>query len=224
LSLLRVVGAIAGLLSLPAALWAFLHFFRAFTDGVVVLRASQYQPAVFELEWTYLDGGVPVAVGTIDGQRELMSVRSLLPRPARSHNELEDLMAHTEHIDVLYDPSGSRTSFEGRRLRVLPYVGDLRGTHLARLWKTFEGGYAPLVVLLAICFGVARVDPKARTYWATPGLFFAGFQVVGLAFVLGMEMLEGDWPLPARITALGMIPLSILALMLLVGRRRSAGG
>jgi len=218
------VGAVAGLLSLPAALWAFLHFFRAFTDGAVVMRASQYQPAVFELEWTYLDDGAPVAVGTIGGRRELMSVRSLLPRPAASHNELEDLMADTERIDVLYDPDGSRTSFEGSRLRVLPYVEDLRGVHLARLWRTFETGYAPLAVLLAVCFGVARIDPSARTHWAIPGLFFAGFQVVGLAFVLGMEMLEGDWPLPARITALAMIPLSILALMLLVGRRRGGGG
>jgi len=219
--LLRAVGAIAGLLSLPAALWAFLHFFRAFTDVAVVLRASQYQPAVLQLEWTYLDDGVPVAVGTVDGRRELMSVRPLLPRAPASHNDLEDLMADTDRIDVLYDPGGSRTSFEGRRLRVLPRVEDLRAAHLARLWKTLETGYAPLVALLAICFGVARIVPGARTHWATAGLFFAGFQVVGLAFVLVVEAFEGSWPLPARIAILGMIPLGVIGLIAVLRAGRS---
>jgi len=216
-----VAGAVAGLLSLPAALWAFLHFFRLYTDGVVLLRASQYRRAVLELEWTCLDDGSPVAVGTIDGKRERMSVRPLLPRSAAGHNDLEDLMAGTRRIDVLYDPAGTHTSFEGRRLRVLPYVEDLRSARLSAMRSTLETGYAPLAVALAVCFGVAWLDPKAKTSWATPGLFFAAFQVVGLAFVLVMEALEGAWPLPARLALFAVVPLAILGLIVLLGRGRS---
>jgi hypothetical protein len=221
----RVVGALAGLLALPAAIWAFFHFFQLLTDGYVAWRAPHYTPAVFQLEWTYLDEGSALAVGTIAGRRERLSLRGLTPRAATSFNDLEDLMQGVERIDVLYDPEATHTAFAGDRLRVLPYTADLRGKRLGRLRRTLLRGYGPVVLLLAVCLGIGWLVPGGSPGWAYPGIFFLAFQLVGLAFILATEAIEGGahgqgWSLGARLAALAAVPLSLLVMLAAIGLTR----
>jgi hypothetical protein len=190
-SLARVLVAVLGIASFPAVLWAFFHLLPLVADLFVLRRAHAYSPAVFELEWARLDDRTPVAVGTVAGRRELMSLGDVLPRRPAGLNDLQDLMAGRERLDVLYDAGGTATGFEGRRLRVLPAVKDLRADRLRRVGRTLLTGYGPALGLVGLALVLSRLDGSKRLgCWLFPSLFFLGVQPVFALFVIATELLQ----------------------------------
>jgi hypothetical protein len=119
-----------------------------------------------------------------------MSLADVLPRRATSLNDLQDLMAERERIDVLYDPQGTATSFEGKRLRVLPATPDLRADRWRRVVRTLLIGYGPAVALLGLGLLVSWVAATRLGCWLFPSLFFLGVQPVFALFVIATELLQ----------------------------------
>jgi hypothetical protein len=187
-SLARVTVALLGVASLPAVFWAFFHLLPLMSDVFVLRRAGAYVPAVFEVEWARFDEEAPMAVGTIAGRREVMSVAELLPRRATGLNDLQDLMAGQGRIDVLYDAHGTATSFEGQRLRLLPATPDLRADRLRRVVRTLVTGYGPAVLLVGLGLLVSRLGAGRMGCWLFPSLFFLGIQPLFALFVIVVEL------------------------------------
>lgn len=189
-SLVRTAVALLGLVSFPAVLWAFFHLMPLMTDLIVLRRAGSYVPAVFEVEWARMGDGHPQAVGTIDGHREVLSLKGLLPRSPRDINDLQDLVAKIERLPVLYDPHATRTRFEGVGVRVLPATADLRAQRLQSLGRGLALGYGPACGLIGLAFLVSRLDGRGVGCWLAPSLFFLGIQPVFAAFMLVVELLS----------------------------------
>ena len=99
-SLVRAVVALLGVASFPAVVFAFFHLLPLMADLFVLRRVEAYVPAVFQMEWARFDDATPVAVGTIAGRREIMSLADVLPRRATSLNDLQDLMAGKDRIEA----------------------------------------------------------------------------------------------------------------------------
>jgi hypothetical protein len=187
-TLARATAAILGVASFPAVLWAFSHLLPLMSDVFVLRRATAYAPAVFEVEWARLEKGRrPVAVGLIAGRREVMSLAEILPRSPTGLNDLQDMMASKERIDVLYDAGGSATSFEGRRLRVLPATADLRAERRRRVERALLVGYGPAVLLVGLALLVSWVGDTRMGCWLFPSAFFLGIQPLFALFVIVME-------------------------------------
>jgi hypothetical protein len=157
------------------------------TEVLVLRRASAYVPAVFEVEWATLDEDHPIAIGNIAGKREVLSLRDVLPRQATGLNDLQDLMASTERIDVQYDASGTRTSFEGARLRVVPATPDLRADRWRRVQRTLLVGYGPALLLLGAGLILTWIGGKRLGCWLGPALFFFAVQPLFVLFILVVE-------------------------------------
>lgn len=179
--------AVFGLLSFPAAIWAFAHFMPLMTDLFVLWRAEAYAPAVLEVEWARLDDGHPQAVGRVNGRRETLSLVGWLPRRPTSLNDLQDLMKDVERMDVLYDPAASRTSFEGASVRVVPEVDDLRADRRQRVARTLAFGYGPGVGLILLALVFARLLGRPVGCWIMPGAFFLGVQVLFAVFMIVVD-------------------------------------
>jgi hypothetical protein len=187
-TLARVTVAILGLASFPAVIWAFFHLLPLMADIFVLRRATAYVPAVFEVEWARLEKSRPVAVGLIAGRREVISLTEILPRTPSGLNDLQDLMAKTERIDVLYDAQGTGTSFEGQRLRVLPATPDLGAERLRRVERSLLIGYGPAVLLVGLGLLVAWLSGERMGCWLFPSAFFLGIQPFFALFVIAMEL------------------------------------
>jgi hypothetical protein len=181
------LAALLGVSSLLAAIWAFFQLMPLVTDVLVLRRASAYIPAVFEVEWATFDEDHPIAIGTIGRKRETLSLRDVLPRKAASLDDLQDLMASTERIDVLYDDRGTKTSFEGARLRVLPATPDLRADRWRRVQRTLLVGYGPAILLLGAGLILTWVGGKRLGCWFGPALFFFAVQPLFALFILVVE-------------------------------------
>jgi hypothetical protein len=173
-SFLRATVILFALSSFPAVIWAFFHLLPLLADVFVLRRAAAYAPAVFEVEWARFDGESPVAVGTIDGHREKMALQEVLSRSPTGLNDLQDMMAKTRRITVLYDPAGTRTSFEGRLLRVLPETPDLPADRWRRVGRALLLGFSPAVLLVAIGLVLARFAGGKLGCWFFPSLLFLG--------------------------------------------------
>lgn len=190
-NLARAVVAVLGIASFPAVIWAFFNLLPLMADVFVLRRAGAYVPAVFEVEWARLEKRQrPVAVGLIAGHREVMSLAEILPRSPTGLNDLQDLMANKERIDVLYDARGSGTSFEGRRLRVLPATPDLRAERLRRVERALLLGYGPAVLLVGLGLLVSWVSKQRMGCWFFPSVFFLGIQPLFALFVIAMEFYQ----------------------------------
>lgn len=187
-SLARAMVALLGVASFPAVIFAFFHLLPLMADLFVLRRAEAYVPAVFEVEWARFDDAAPVAVGTIAGRRELMSLTDVLPRRASTLNDLQDLMAGKDRIDVLYDAGGTATGFEDRRVRVLPATPDLRADRLRRVVRTLATGYGPAVLLVGLGLLISRLGARRMRLWLFPSLFFLGIQPLFALFVIGVEL------------------------------------
>jgi hypothetical protein len=190
-SIAAVVVALLGLASFPAVIFAFFHLFPLMTDALVYWRADRYVPATFEMEWARLDEGRAEAVGTVGGRREQISLGELLPRPAKDMNDLQDLVAGQERYDVFYDKEGSQTSFEGRRLRLVPApkTGDFKTDRWDRLERTALVGYTPALLLTGLGLLVAWLRGGGVGCWMVPSVFFLACQPVVVVFILVVEAL-----------------------------------
>ena len=189
-SFVRAVVAGLGIASLPAVLFAFFHLLPLVADVFVLRRAASYAPAVFEVEWVRFDDDASVAVGTIGGKRELLSLQDVLPRRATGLNDLQDLMASTRRLDVLYDRGGTATGFEGRRIRVLPAALDLRADRWRRITRTLLLGYGPAVLLIGLGLVVAWVNGEKLGCFFMPSLFFLGVQPLFALFIVAVEVFQ----------------------------------
>jgi hypothetical protein len=189
-SLARATVVVLGVGSLPAVFWAFFNFLPLISDLFVLRRASAYVPAVFEVEWARLDDGTPMAVGTIAGRREVMSLGDVLPRRPTGLNDLQDLMVGKERMDVLYDAGGTATGFEGRRIRVLAATEDLRSHLQRRLTRTLLVGYGPALLLVGLGVLVSRLAARSMGCWLAPSLFFLAAQPIFAVFVIATELLQ----------------------------------
>jgi hypothetical protein len=189
-SLARVAVALLGLASFPAVIWAFFHLLPLVADVFVLRRAAAYVPAVFEVEWARFDEVTPVAVGTINGRRETMSLNDVLPRRPTGLNDLQDLMADKARMDVLYDAQGTRTAFEGRRLRVLPRTPDLPEESSRRVVRTALVGYGPALLLLGLGFLISRLWARRMGMWLYPAFFFLAIQPLFVLFLVVLEFAQ----------------------------------
>ena len=181
------LAALLGVSSLLAVIWAFFHLMPLLTDVLVLRRAAAYVPAVFEVEWATFDEDHPIAIGTIAGKREALSLRDVLPRRATSLNDLQDLMAATEQVRVLYDAGGTKTTFEGARLRVLSATPDLRADRWRRVQRTLLVGYGPAILLLGAGLILTWVGGKRLGCWFGPALFFFAVQPLFALFIVVVE-------------------------------------
>jgi hypothetical protein len=181
------LAAFLGVSSLVAVMWAFFHLLPLLSDVLVLRRASAYVPAVFEVEWATFDEDHPIAIGNVGGKRETLLLRDVLPRRATSLNELLDLMATTERLDVHYDAGGTKTSFEGARLRVVPATPDLRADRWRRVQRTLLLGYGPAILLLGAGLVLTWIGGKRLGCWFGPSLFFLVVQPLFVAFILFAE-------------------------------------
>ena len=189
-SLARAAVALLGVASFPAVVFAFFHLLPLMADLFVLRRVEAYVPAVFQMEWARFDDATPVAVGTIAGRREIMSLADVLPRRATSLNDLQDLMAGKDRIDVFYDAGGTATGFEGRRIRVLPATADFRADRRRRVARTLLTGYGPAVLLVVLGLVVSRLGARRMGCWMLPSVFFLGVQPVFALFILATELLQ----------------------------------
>lgn len=171
-------------------IWAFFHLLPLVADVFVLRRAGAYRPAVFEVEWARFDEDHPVAVGTIGGRREVMSLAEILPRRPTGLNDLQDLMADKTRLEVLYDAHGTATAFEGRRLRVLPATPDLHAERLRRVVRSALTGYGPAVALVGLGFLISRLWARRMGMWLYPAFFFLAIQPVFVLFLLALELTQ----------------------------------
>lgn len=189
-SLAGVLTAILGIASLPAVLYSFLTMLPLMADAFVYTHIDRFSPATFEVEWERFDDETPPqAVGNVGGRREVMSIAGLIPHSPRDLNDLQDMMKGKERIDVYYDPTGSRTSFQGSHVRVVPAPpdGDLR-THIrGRMTKSLLKGYLPAIVLTLLGVLVARSSKSALGCWVYPSVFFLCCQPFFMAVILIFE-------------------------------------
>ena len=119
-----------------------------------------------------------------------MVLGDVLPRRPLGLNDLQDLMADKERIEVLYDPSGTQTSFEGTRVRVLPATPDLRADRLRRVVRKVAIGYGPAVVLVGLGLIISRLRAKRMGCWLGPSLFFLCVQPLFALFVIVTELFQ----------------------------------
>lgn len=186
-TLLRATVALLGVSSFPAVVSAFFHLLPLMADVFVLRRADAYVPAVFEVEWARFEDATPVAVGTIDGRRELMALTEVLPRRPTGLNDLQDMMAKTTRIDVAFDRGGTKTSFEGRLVRVLPATPDLRADRWRRIERTLLLGFVPAILLVVIGLALARIAGGGLGCWFGPSLFFLATLPLFAAFIFAAE-------------------------------------
>jgi hypothetical protein len=170
-TLAHATVALLGVASFGAAIWSWFNTAPLITDVLVLRRAAAYAPAVLEVEWARFEGRDPEAVGLVAGRREVLVLADVLPRRPTGLNDLQDLMAKTERIEVLYDPTATHAKFESVRLRVLPAVPNLRADRLRRVVRTLAIGYGPVLALGGLGFVVSRRGAKGMGRWFGPTLF-----------------------------------------------------
>ncbi len=185
--ILRATVALLGVLSFPAVVSAFFHLLPLMADVFILRRADAYVPAVFEVEWARFEEATPVAVGTIGGRREVMALTEVLPHRPTGLNDLQDMTAKIARIEVAYDRGGTKTSFEGRLVRVLPATPDLRADRWRRIQRTLLLGFAPAILLVVIGLGLARIAGGGLGCWFGPSVFFLATLPFFAAFVFAAE-------------------------------------
>jgi hypothetical protein len=192
-TLAGVVTALLGFVSLPAVMVAFFHLLPLISDLFVLRRAGHYVPATFELEWARTEEDMgPEAVGTVGGKREVLSLTPFLPRRPTSLNDLQDLVADLERIDVFYDAGGSGTSFQGRRQRLVPVPegGDLRQAMTRRVLRTLILYFCPAVLLTGLGLLIARLGRGTLGCWMFPSAFFLACLPLFALFVVAVEAFQ----------------------------------
>jgi len=192
-TLARVATALLGLAAFPAVIVAFFSLLPLISDVFVLLRADRYVPATFELEWPRLDEeSGPEAVGTVGGKREILSLGPFLPRRPTSLNDLQDLVADKERFDVLYDAGGTKTGFQGRRLRAvpLPESGSLRQEQTRRVTSTLLFRFGPALLLTLFGLAAARFGGGGVGCWMYPAAFFLACLPLFALFVIVVETLQ----------------------------------
>jgi hypothetical protein len=191
-SLAGVLTALLGIASLPAVLYSFLTMLPLMADVFVYTHVDRFAPATFEVEWVrYDDETPPQAVGNVGGRREVLFIGDLIPHSPRDLNDLQDMMKGRERIDAYYDPTGSRTSYEGRHLRLVsaPPDGDLRTQIRGRMTRALLKGYLPAIVLTLLGVLAARWGRSGLGCWVYPSVFFLCCQPFFIGVILIFEYL-----------------------------------
>lgn len=149
--------------------WALASSVDAAGSLLVILRRAGYRRADFTVarlseRRSRVRGDQPYhweLQGAVDGARERLSDPALIGKRHQRRGQGREVARRFPPgavIEVLYNPDATGTLFQGRALRVIPYVEDVLADQSARVGRWLIFGLSPL---LMVWFALARPRAKA---------------------------------------------------------------
>jgi hypothetical protein len=188
--LLDFVRVGCGILAGFAAFVSFGVLGMKMQDLATGWAAGSYKPADFTVEWAVLDDEMGYyAVGTVDGRRERLPLRDVVPRPARQE-DLDKAVPGGQSLRVGYAPAATATTFNGASLRIVPWQDDLTRVLRERALVVLVWAYGPLLLLAVLSVAASLAIRKP---WAPPlamAFFFLLFEVMAFALIVGVDVMQ----------------------------------
>ena len=180
---------LGGLLATLGALWSFGMFVWVASEALVVWNLDGYRRATFTVAWVvFEDDDGSFAEGRVDGRHEVFSLQNMLPVPPSGWDDLEAQVKPGQRFDVLYNPTMTRTTFQGRKLYLLPARADFPAWARRRLLRAVLISYGPLLIGLGACVGFGLASGRSPAPWLVMTFFFLGGQALAAAVMVGTEM------------------------------------
>lgn len=147
------LGAISTVLVVLAFAWALATSVDAISSLIVLAHIDGYRQDIFTIEKLRYDsddeGGLTWGFeGTIAGQHERFYAPHLANAKDLGYARLRRRYPSGTRMQAWYNPKVTATLFQGRTLRVIPYIPDLKQSELHRFFWWIKNALIPLLLTL----------------------------------------------------------------------------